>query len=72
MCLAQRHNTVTPVGTRTSRFKVRRSTTVRGSEVAEWLALASCARGPGFDPRHRRGKFVGPNMLPFVSFAGMT
>ena len=35
-------------------------------------ALASCARGPGFDPRRRRGKFVGPNLLPFVSFAGMT
>ena len=35
-------------------------------------ALASCARGPGFDPRRRRGKFVGPNTLPFVSFTGMT
>ena len=35
-------------------------------------ALATCARGPGFDPRRRRGKFVGPNLLPFVSFAGMT
>ena len=35
-------------------------------------ALASCARGPGFDPRRRRGKFVGPSLLPFVSFAGMT
>ena len=35
-------------------------------------ALASCARGLGFDPRRRRGKFVGPNLLPFVSFAGMT
>ena len=34
--------------------------------------LASCDRGPGFDPRRRRGKFVGPNLLPFVSFAGMT
>ena len=32
-------------------------------------ALASCARGPGFDPRRRRGKFVGPSLLPFVSFA---
>ena len=30
-----------------------------------------CARGPGFDPRRRRGKFVGPNLLLFVSFAGM-
>ena len=35
-------------------------------------ALASCARGPEFDPRRRRGKFVGPSLLPFVSFAGMT
>ena len=35
-------------------------------------ALASCARGPGVDPRRQRGKFVGPNTLPFVSFAGMT
>ena len=35
-------------------------------------ALASCARGPGFDPRRLRGKFVGPNTLPFMSFAGMT
>ena len=47
-----------------------------GSEVAKWLAvvsaLASCARSPGFEPRLRRGKFVGPNMLPFVSFEGMT
>ena len=42
----------------------------RGSRVVS--ALASCARGPGFDPRQRRGKFVGPNTLPFVSFAGMT
>ena len=42
----------------------------RGSKVVS--ALASCARGPGFDPRRRRGKFVGPNLLPFVSFAGMT
>ena len=42
----------------------------RGSRVVS--ALASCARGPGFDPRRRRGKFVGPNTLPFVSFAGMT
>ena len=42
----------------------------RGSRVVS--ALASCARGPGFDPRLRRGKFVGPNTLPFVSFAGMT
>ena len=58
------------------------------NEVAEWLAhwllvlekrgsrvvsaLASCARGPGFEPRRRRGKFVGPNTLPFVPFAGMT
>ena len=31
-------------------------------------AMASCAGGPGFDPRQRRGKFVGPNTLPFVSF----
>ena len=42
----------------------------RGSRVVS--ALASCARGPGFDPRRRRGKFVGPNLLPFVSSAGMT
>ena len=42
----------------------------RGSRVVS--ALASCARGPGFEPRRRRGKFVGPNLLPFVSFAGMT
>ena len=42
----------------------------RGSRVVS--ALASCARGPGFDPRRRRRKFVGPNTLPFVSFAGMT
>ena len=35
-------------------------------------ALASCARGAGFDPRRRRGKFVGLNTLPFVSLAGMT
>ena len=42
----------------------------RGSRVVS--ALASCARGPGFDPRQRRGKFVGPNTLPLVSFAGMT
>ena len=42
----------------------------RGSRVVS--ALASCARGPGFDPRRRRGKFVGPNLLPFLSFAGMT
>ena len=27
-------------------------------------ALASCARGPGFDPRRRRGKIVVPNTLP--------
>ena len=32
----------------------------RGSRVVS--ALASCAGGPGFDPRRRRGKFfVGPN-----------
>ena len=45
-----------------------------GSEVAEWLIVspASRARGPGFDPCQQRGKFIGPNMLPFVSFAGMT
>ena len=42
----------------------------RGSRVVS--ALASCARGPGFDPRQRREKFIGPNTLPFVSFAGMT
>ena len=42
----------------------------RGSRVVS--ALASCARGPGFNPRQRRGNFVGPNTLPFVSFAGMT
>ena len=30
------------------------------------------ARGLGFDPRLRRGKFGGPIKLPFVSFAGMT
>ena len=36
------------------------------------MQSVSCARGPGFDPRQRRGKFVGPNLLPFVSFAGMT
>ena len=42
----------------------------RGSRVVS--ALASGARGPGFDTRRRRGKFVGPNLLPFVSFAGMT
>ena len=42
----------------------------RGSRVVS--TLASCARGPGFDPCQRRGKFVGPNLLPFVSFAGMT
>ena len=35
-------------------------------------ALASSARGPRFDPRRRQGKSVGPNTLPFVSFAGMT
>ena len=39
----------------------------RGSRVVK--ALTSCARGPGFDPRRRRGKFAGPNTLPFVSFA---
>ena len=27
-------------------------------------ALASCVRGPGFDPHRRRGKFIGPNTLP--------
>ena len=42
----------------------------QGSRVVS--ALASCARGPGFDPCRRRGKFAGPNMLSFVSFAGMT
>ena len=42
----------------------------RGSRVVS--ALASCARGPGFDPHRRRGKFVGPITLPFGSFAGMT
>ena len=42
----------------------------RNSRVVS--ALASCARGPEFDPRRRRGKFVGPSLLPFVSFAGMT
>ena len=36
------------------------------------MQSVSCARGPGFDPRRRQGKFVGPNLLPFVSFAGMT
>ena len=36
------------------------------------MQSVSCARGPGFDPRQRRGKFVGPNLLSFVSFAGMT
>ena len=41
-----------------------------GSRVVS--ALAACARGPGFDPCRRRGKFVGPNTLPFMSFAGMT
>ena len=50
--------------------------TTLDSWEAHWLlvlgALASCARGPGFDPRRRRGKFVGPSLLPFVSFAGMT
>ena len=34
-------------------------------------ALASCAKGPGFDPRRRLEKIVGPNTLPFVSFAGI-
>ena len=29
-------------------------------------ALASCARGPGFYPRQRRGKFVGPNRLRVI------
>ena len=47
------------------RFDVKRDSRVVS-------ALASCARGPGFDPRRRRGKFVGPSLLPFVSFAGMT
>ena len=45
-----------------------------GSEVAEWLIVSSAsrARGPGFDPCQQGGKFVGPNTLFFVSFAGMT
>ena len=33
---------------------------------------ASGARGPRFDPRSRRGKFLCPNTLSLVSFAGMT
>ena len=43
----------------------------RGSRVVN-SAFASCARGPRLDPLRWRGKFVGPNTLPFVSFAGMT
>ena len=35
-------------------------------------ALAFSARGHGFDPRGRRGKFRYPNILCVVSFAGMT
>ena len=42
----------------------------RGSSVVS--ALASAARGPGFDPRRRRGNFGCPNTLSFLSFAGMT
>ena len=42
----------------------------RGSRVVS--ALSSCARGPEFDPRRRRGKKCVPNTLPFVSFSRMT
>ena len=42
----------------------------QGSSVVSILAFG--ARGPRFDPRQQRGKFGGPNSLPFVSFAGMT
>ena len=37
---------------------------MRGIRVVS--ALASCAIGPGFDPHQWRGKFVGPNTLPYV------
>ena len=42
----------------------------RGSSVVS--TLPSGARGPGFDPRRRRGKFGDPNTLLFVAFTGMT
>ena len=42
----------------------------RGSSVVS--ALASGARGPRFDPRSWRGKFLSPNTLFLVPFAGMT
>ena len=40
------------------------------SEVAEWLVHWLLVLEV-FNPCRWRGKFVGPNTLPFVSFVGM-
>ena len=69
MCLAQEHNTVTPVGIlpRTSRFRVRRSTTTPPRSLNVALTNVHLLFKAGAQP-NRQGKHVFALTFPFLVY----